>query len=173
MWCFSEVFQQIMTWITFPVITEALAKFSIPFLFQWKTFMPKQMRETTFEGGEGREATRVFMNRLSWCCVFRKCFNKLWPGLKVQRKARYLDLLQPLPLFSPVIMNQVGLVTKLTVNNTLMLNSQQRWSSIVNHNGVCPSGHGQGIVWSELLWYLATDPSCAARHEREKERVYN
>ena len=54
--------------------------------------------------------------------------------------------INPPPLFSPVIMNQVGLVTKLTVNNTLMLNSQQRWSSIVNHTGVCPSGHGQGIV---------------------------
>ena len=34
----------------------------------------------------------------------------------------------------------------ITVKYTLMLNSQQRWSSIVNHNGVCPSGHGQGIV---------------------------
>ena len=65
MWCFPEVFQQIMTWIAFLVITEALAKFSIPFLFQWKTFMPKQTHETNFEGGEGREATRVFMNRLS------------------------------------------------------------------------------------------------------------
>ena len=59
---------------------------------------------------------------------------------------RYPSIPPPPQLFSPVIMNQVGLVTKLTVNNTLMLNSQQRWSSIVNHNGVCPSGHGQGIV---------------------------
>ena len=32
MLCFPDVFQQIMTWIAFPVITEALAKFSIPFL---------------------------------------------------------------------------------------------------------------------------------------------
>ena len=32
MLCFPDVFQQIMTWIAFPVITEALARFSIPSL---------------------------------------------------------------------------------------------------------------------------------------------
>ena len=32
MLCFREVFQQIMTWIAFPVIIETLAKFSIPSL---------------------------------------------------------------------------------------------------------------------------------------------
>ena len=37
--------------------------------------MPKQTCETNIEGGEDREATRVFMNRLtglSLSCVFRK-----------------------------------------------------------------------------------------------------
>ena len=37
--------------------------------------MPKQTRETNIEGGEGTEATRVFMNRLtgqSLSRVFRK-----------------------------------------------------------------------------------------------------
>ena len=32
MLCFPEVFQQIMTWIAFPVIIETIAKFSIPSL---------------------------------------------------------------------------------------------------------------------------------------------
>ena len=77
MLCFPEVFQQIMTWIAFPVKTETIAKFSIPSLSMLtsKTFMPKQTRETNIEGGEGRQATRVFMNRLtglSLSCVFRK-----------------------------------------------------------------------------------------------------
>ena len=31
--------------------------------------------------GSRKEAIRVFMKRLSLCCVFRKCFNKLWPRL--------------------------------------------------------------------------------------------
>ena len=31
--------------------------------------------------GSRKEAIRVFIKRLSLCCVFRKCFNKLWPRL--------------------------------------------------------------------------------------------
>ena len=46
----------------------------------WKTFMPKQTHETC-NARSRKEAIRVFMKRLSLCCVFLKCFNKLWPGL--------------------------------------------------------------------------------------------
>ena len=110
--------------------------------------MPKQTRETNIEGGEDRQATHVLMNRLtglSLSCVFKKTSINYDQDRRCGIREIWISI-NPPPLFSPVIMNQVGLVTKLTVNNTLMLNSQQCWSSIVNHNGVCPSGHGQGIV---------------------------
>ena len=117
------------------------------------------------EGGRGGYGSNTCFHEPTNGAKFKLCFpetsinyDRDW---RCSGKRDIWISINPPPLFSPVIMNQVGLVTKLTINNTLMLNSQQRWNSIVNHSGVCPSGHGQGIVWSERLWYLATDPSCA------------
>ena len=175
MLCFPEVFQQTMIWIAFPVIIKTFAKFSFPSLSMEDVYA--QANAWNQHWGRGGYGSNTCFHEPTNGAKFKLCFpetlinyDRDW---RCSGKRDIWISINPSPLFSPVIMNQVGLVTKLTINNTLMLNSQQRWNSIVNHSRVRPSGHGQGIVWSELLWYLATDPSCAARHEREKERVYN
>ena len=40
---------------------------------------PSKRVKPTLRGGEG--SNKCIYERLRLCCVFRKCFNKLWPGL--------------------------------------------------------------------------------------------
>ena len=145
-----------MTWIAFPVIIKTFAKFSFPSLSMEDVHA--QANAWNQHWGRGGYGSNTCFHEPTNGAKFKLCFpetlinyDRDW---RCSGKRDIWISISPPPLFSLVIMNQVGLVTKLTVNNTLMLNSQQRWNSIVNHSGVRPSGHGQGIVWSELLWYL-------------------
>ena len=67
---------------TFPVIiVKTLARFSFPPLSTliWRTVCPENAWNQHW--GKGRGTIRVFLKRLNVYWVFRKCFNKLWPGL--------------------------------------------------------------------------------------------
>ena len=63
---------------TFPVlIVETLARFSFPSV----STVSMQTRETNIEETGGKQYVYSWNDYVLICCVFRKFFNKLWPGL--------------------------------------------------------------------------------------------